>query len=136
MGCIAQIVDPTPLTIDCDCPSECSPFKEVDDYFMDMKSINCCILHGTVKCTVDSTTTTVAGAIVYAINQADNTKVFAGMTNANGEYYICVPPNHTNCTCETATYEILAFCCDGDCCCDYCPDGSCNCGDCGDCGGC
>jgi hypothetical protein len=105
MACIAYKC-PEPVTVTCPPQVGCPPFNPVPDTFLVAKEINCCILRGRVLCGTDFNNP-VAGVIVFATSQTTGT-TFAGITNDDGEYCICVPANDT--------YEIQSFCCTEDCC--------------------
>lgn len=78
--------------------------KAENDLVLSAVEINCAFLEGQVTCEYDGTP--VAGAIVKA-DPAGEGEALYGVTDANGNYCICVP---------TGTYNILVFCCAQDCC--------------------
>jgi hypothetical protein len=106
MGCLAQ-VRPVGIEVDCSNPG-CPPFCDDKDCVITIKEINCCIIRGTVTC--ENGGAIVPGVIVFATGPVSSSSptTYAGITNENGQYSICVP--------GTGTYQVECYCCQDDCC--------------------
>ncbi len=93
----------------CDCrkpkPKPKCDIVKAPNLVIEAKKINCCFLTGVVRCSTDNNAP-VENAVVFAIRQSDG-KVFSGVTNADGRYYICVPSGNM--------YRIECFYCCPDC---------------------
>ena len=90
------------------CPSDvtCPPFNPVPDLFLEAKEIKCCILQGFVLCGTDENKP-VANVMVFATSTTTG-KTFAGITNDDGQYSICVPGNDTYPLRHSAVLKIAA----------------------------
>ena len=93
MGCKAQLLPDNPVTVIVPPSAQCcnNIITRVDNFPINMVNVDSSILRGKVVCGNDNTTA-VPGAIVVAsyVDSAGVTHYFVGVSNANGEYVICV----------------------------------------------
>lgn len=106
MGCIAQRCDCTTATCPVPEPGQCMPFVDADGICaITVKEVKCCFIRGEVTCNGQA----IGGAIVFATNSSNQS--FAGLTNTEGKYCICVPSPES----ARVEYDITCHCCP-DCC--------------------
>lgn len=95
MGCLAQIA-PTPVEfrVEASGPCVCNPFRTGPDLSVEMVRADCYIVKGTVLCgSTEDPEDVVENAVVFATGIVDGVRrTFAGVTNVDGKYSICLPP--------------------------------------------
>ena len=113
MGCKAQLLPDSPITVVVSPSTSCCNgiIKPVANFPINMVEVDSSILRGKVVC--GNTTTAVPGAIVVAsyVDSAGVTHYFVGVTNANGEYIICVQTPAAGAADITYTVQAYRCCC-------------------------